>query len=257
MKRVFTIQERTAMIAQYQSGVTSTALAETFACSRSGIISLLIRRSIARRNKGVGRPCKAVNPDAFLLMTESSAYWAGMLMADGCISESTYGQKRIYLTLHIKDIDHLLQFRDFISPSSTVHYSKDGCARIFVTSDLLSDRLIKLGITPRKSLTAIASKELRDDRHFWRGVVDGDGNVSTRSNRGYLYQLGSIGLMKQFATFIRCNIPRWKGRDYRYDNIARVVLEGVNATALLDLLYRNSTVRLERKYLIARTVCVF
>jgi hypothetical protein len=50
----------------------------------------------------------------FDTVTEQSAYWMGMLMADGWIFKEKTGNPRIAITLAEKDYAHLVKFSRFL-----------------------------------------------------------------------------------------------------------------------------------------------
>ena len=61
-------------------------------------------------------------------------------------------------------------------------------AVLSVTSKTLADRLRSMGVTERKSLTAVVDKALAFDRYFWLGVIDADGCVfHNRTRPGVRY----------------------------------------------------------------------
>lgn len=199
-----------------------------------------------------------VNDNCFATLDESTSYWLGFLMADGCLDEHGY---RILLSLSWKDRDHLIEFCRFVGCSRSPHQNKNGSLTVAFCSRPVYDRLNKLGITPRKSFTASAHHELTMNRHFWRGVVDGDGSLSfhqktARSRDAYpvLSLVGSLALLSQFLAFLRHHFPQRHGRLFRMRNIWGFSAAYEPARQIVQLLYTDATVALERK---SRSVPLF
>src|SRR3989344_5954833 len=121
-----------------------------------------------------------VNESFFDKFNEKSVYTLGFIFADGNIS---WNQEKGYYSLTItaseKDKEHLENLRRGISSTKPLLYSdKTNSERLIVNNKNICQKLISLGVTPRKSLTVkfpnIPKTYLR---HFIRGVIDGDGNV--------------------------------------------------------------------------------
>ena len=107
-------------------------------------------------------------------------------MADGNIYTGKTGNPRISLTVAARDWQHLFKFRKFLNCSNQISLKTsklNGRTWIQYTlrfiSKSIADRLIELGVTPRKSLTARVIG-LENNRHFWRGVLDGDGYIKNK-----------------------------------------------------------------------------
>ena len=61
------------------------------------------------------------------------------------------------------------------------------------------------GFTPRKSWDGcITDQRLLNSRHFWRGMIDGDGSIGYRKRDGYplLSLVGTKIMIDQFRYFI-------------------------------------------------------
>jgi len=117
--------------------------------------------------------------------TEEKAYWLGFLYADGCIADSD-GTKRLQTSLKSEDYEHLHKLKKSLKSTHPIHFriiksgkmqGKKYCS-LFIRTNELCNALIKLGCTPRKSLT-LEFPELPKNLipHFIRGYFDGDGSV--------------------------------------------------------------------------------
>lgn len=188
------------------------------------------------------------------------AYWLGFLYADGHVD--TYRNK-LGLTICEKDYDHLEKFRKFIQAKRNCSIRKHKTIlngkeyinyRISCGSKHLKDALISLGCLPKKSLILTFPKLEIFENHnlvydFIRGYVDGDGCL-------YFTPKGKLNLeiigTPEFLTGIKQIFPdkfselltekRWTERT------KRIVSCGNNSQFVLDTLYKNSTIYLDRKY---------
>jgi len=120
------------------------------------------------------------NEEFFDELNNDSAYVLGYIFTDGNVSWNT---KKSYWSLTItsseKDKNHLENIRKLLSSTKPLLYSpKTKSYRLIATNKKLCQKLMKLGVTPNKSLTInfpnIPKEQLR---HFIRDVIDGDGSV--------------------------------------------------------------------------------
>jgi hypothetical protein len=97
---------------------------------------------------------------------------------------------------------------------------------------------------------------LENSRHFWRGVVDGDGHLKNRDGLDtdiIILTGASYDLVVQFEGFIKCNIEgaevtiKAKEEDSRYSKLYRVYVYSQTARMLAKLLYGDCHVALDRK----------
>jgi hypothetical protein len=150
-------------------------------------------------------------------LTPEARYWLGLLLADGCVHEKK-GQYKIYhnlvLGLKASDAFHIEKFRCFLKSSANIHISSfttnfgpSSMATITVGGQTLCNRLVQLGITPRKTKTATVHSSLEMSSDFWRGMIDGDGSISMSKNGGKLYPAFCLGstasVIGSFAKFLR------------------------------------------------------
>jgi DNA-binding CsgD family transcriptional regulator len=143
--------------------------------------------------------------DAFDTLTPEAAYWAGFILADGCLSCPIDRTPRIMMGLHKGDEDHLRTFAQWIGTerqpfdAHPVTFGKQrNITRLQITSRQLMQRLNLLGITEGKEGRAVVPS-LAASRDFWRGLVDGDGSI--RPDGTGVYLSGQIGILEGWARF--------------------------------------------------------
>ena len=186
--------------------------------------------------------------------TEAKAYWLGFITADGCVrTDHSFHQLRV--KLKVSDAPHLEKLKSALAASSPIKSGErrgiaGAWASLTVSSPHMIESLLRLGVTPRKSLTAEpwdGPAELM--RHYWRGLFDGDGYIGreTARNKWTLSFCGSSACVSAFAGWAReicgatsqpsarCSIWYWK-------------VSGLAAPqALAREAYRDATVYLDRK----------
>lgn len=168
-----------------------------------------------------------LNENAFLALTATSAYWLGLLMADGSVSHYK-GISR--LRLGLKDTELVTQFREFLGSNHPI--TDRGDVRILeISSHILIASVEYYGILPAKTFIAKAHPALIQMPSFWRGVIDGDGCVFKRAQGGRqesknIVLVGSESLMHQYLAFIKTHIPECKATVRPSKNIFRVSIGG-------------------------------
>jgi hypothetical protein len=194
--------------------------------------------------------------------SERKTYWLGFITADGCLS---VGPSKTRLTIGLKgqDGNHLEKFASDIQYSGPVVVSSPpslhGWKRAFisVTSKKFVEGLLSQGITPRKSLTALpwhGPDELMS--HYWRGIIDGDGSLSSGYGRdGKAWNLriaGTKAIVQAFLDFAR-PICGTNATPRPHGNIWVAAICGQHsAPKMIEKLYGDAIIALERKQLIAK-----
>lgn len=241
------------LAADYRSGLSYAGLIEKHGVTSVAVWRALRRQGVTARRKG---RTYSLNEAAFDTVTEASAYWLGFLMADGCVTEQK-GQWRVACCASETDGDHILRFRDFLGAGHKISVTAPtpggkGRKRMHVftaPSRRLAEAVMRFGVVPRKSHTARVIG-LENDRHFWRGCVDGDGCVTmTRKEGGWMPLLLLVGarpLLEQFAEFVKLSIGR-SVNVLKAATIFQIRISGSHAAAMLHVLYDDATVALARK----------
>ena len=184
--------------------------------------------------------------------SEEKAYWLGFIFADGCIMNNT---KTFELGLSKIDSGHIDKFKKSISFTGKV-YNKEKSISCCLRSKHLWETLNNYGCTPRKSLTLkfpniniFNNKKLV--RHFIRGYFDGDGCITYHKYLKTVSISVSIIGTKDFLNKIIkiTKIPATFYHDKRHsDETYFIEYSKDNGTKLINLLYDNSTIYLDRKY---------
>lgn len=197
--------------------------------------------------------------------TEGKAYWLGFITADGYVQTGkagTNGWQRDLLGIKLKESDagHLEKFKAAMSAENPVRFvpqvGQAGAAvEIAMTSRHLVESLILLGVTPRKSLTVqpwSGPAELM--RHYWRGMVDGDGSLIRHAGERDKWRLQLLGTEAVVEAFRLWAVPIC-GSNSRLrpkNNIWMWTVGGLAAPqSVARELYGDATVFLDRKHALA------
>lgn len=253
-------EHKDAMVKSYLDGKTAKQSAEPFGYSWMACISELKRRGIATRTNSQTHRKYKVNETFFdNIDTEEKAYWLGFLTADGNI-------KKTAIQLHIssKDREHLLKFIKALRSEhpvydriATTKGKKHKVCGVNIGSAKLSDAVQKLGVKPRKSFVVKPCMLLPPDlvRHYWRGVVDGDGCLSRSRSRKTgngspkwsINLVGSRFITKAFSDWVR-GFTKTKAKIRRRGRVWNIGYSGNGiATAVIKTLYEDATVYMTRK----------
>jgi len=259
--RKLTEEQVNLVCEQYKNGLSTPKLGKQYGVSHKTIMRAIKRKGFLLRgiSKSLQRYC--LDETVFDVITEESAYWLGFLMADGNICHTKQGSPLISLCLHRKDEQHLIHFRSFLGSDHPLTRGANNSLKLNIRSTLLAKRLQKYGILPRKSLVAKVSTDLLFNRHFWRGVVDGDGSIGIYSSNKSRYHnkpcfslVGSKDLMNQFIEFSKEYSPDENIKTYPIKNISRISLRDDKAKTMIDILYNNCSIALPRKLNAAKNI---
>jgi hypothetical protein len=166
-------------------------------------------------------------------------------MADGCVSETG----RITLALQARDHGHIREWLKFLGTPERPVNTKGGKARAQVSSPRLAQALAHHGVVVRKTDAGVAtSDEAAKHPAFWRGMIDGDGNITLPSGKhGPSVGLcGSRVLMEQYADFLATAVlDGFRPRVLAVHGttvIHQVKVEGRRARAVAEALWAETEV---------------
>lgn len=197
----------------------------------------------------------ALDTEFFKRWTPESAYFLGLIAADGNVLEDP---KVLTLVLQDQDKYMLEEFARQLKCERRPVRRKSGCWAFSVRSGELVDSLIELGITPRKSLT-MGWIPVPDEmlRHFVRGYIDGDGTVCWyyRHRCNSVEPILEVSILgtNEFLTGMTKAINRNIGLPCMkvvktQSKIMRMRYNGSTARKLLEWLYADTALYLTRKY---------
>lgn len=177
------------------------------------------------------------NFDFFKKWSPEMAYVLGFLYADGDIEDVRKSSRTQYITFGSKDkkilesikvamgSEHNINCRashEFISPNG----KKYECLKFYrlrIGSKKMFYDLLKLGLTPRKSLTIKFPNNIPSDcfSHFARGYFDGDGCITIKRGVGKYGQSILKGIAIIFTSGSELFLEGLKDKAYKFAGFGR------------------------------------
>ncbi|KKN70860.1 hypothetical protein LCGC14_0426430 [marine sediment metagenome] len=238
------------IIRKYEGGMSARQLGFEYKVADVTITFLLKRRGVFIRNRSNAKRTNQIKEDIFDIITEESAYWIGFILADGNVYHPPKRSKQLNIGLAERDWEHLEQFKKFVGSNKKLYYNNGGVF-LSIYSNKIVEKLVEYDIVPRKSKIAKVPYILKNNRHFWRGMIDGDGWVGKRM----LGLCGTLNIITHFKIFI-CNlsveipdvaiIPKTGCYECRY--------QGGYVDKLLSAIYPSNSIGLDRKFSVVRGV---
>jgi intein-encoded DNA endonuclease-like protein len=193
------------------------------------------------------------------IQTEQQAYILGLLMADGCIIKRDK-VNRVQLKLVKSDSKLVEEVRDILMPdrklydcNSVLRGKQCTSTSLIIPSNKMVADLQKLGLQYNKTLEGKTFVELGENtRHFIRGFFDGDGSVSLNAkNKAQIYICAvDKTFIEQLNTWLISNkiVTSVYEEERPGQNMYKVAIRHESRSAFFDMLYKNATLKLERKY---------
>jgi hypothetical protein len=188
-------------------------------------------------------------------------YIVGLIVTDGNLNP-----KKHMINITSKDEDHIVLLREILGLHTKISFKGNGGSKEKRYSALqFCDKnfysyLENCGLSPRKSLTM---KEIKVDKKYFvdflRGVIDGDGCISTWINKTNGYQQWALRIVSAAPVFIQWlkdkteNQFNVKGKLYCYQDAFRknpiniLKFGKLAAKAILEKTYYPNCLSLERK----------
>jgi len=240
---------------------TITELMQQFQLTRQQIRKILILNNIKRRQHDIEQKKYKINSNFFdNIDNEESAYFLGLLYADGCntgknITISLNEDDKHILDSFVKclyiDNDRPLYFHNRKKEKQTYKNQYE----LTICDKNILKKLNNIGVIQKKSLLCGVpniSFNRETFKHFLRGYFDGDGNIFI-TKTGYI-RFGLTGTL-QFLQFIMNNIKRYIDininnpyQGYITKNIYDIKLGKCNdIKKICDFIYEDAHLYLKRK----------
>ena len=203
--------------------------------------------------------------------TEEKAYIVGFLAADGCItSDDAKSSYQIKIVVQRRDRDILEKIKKAFDTKATIKdYSstsklpQGGECNYHASSLLISGKelvkdLIKIGVTPKKSLTLsinynMIPEELK--RHFWRGLLEGDGSFGVYGKKQILSLCITTSIFMAESTkeellkiFPKMKISYYHAIGCSENTVRFIITTQSDVMTFLNFVYEDSTIFLNRKF---------
>lgn len=264
------------IISKYNEGISPYKMVKTipelYNKRPSVIYGVLKRKGIKSHNEyplteeqRLQRRTYNINDNYFnIIDNEHKAYWLGFIYADGYI---TSVEDKVGISLSIEDKNHLEKFKNDINFTGPIcdYKAKKGYSdktiysRILIASKQMKNDLKKLGVLENKTeiLTFPNSSQVPDKfiNDFIRGYIDGDGSI-THSHKQLngkwnctIKVVGTLNIIQNIQKQFGINVKLEQRHPERNTNNYQITIGGnKQVKRILDSLYFNSTIYLERKY---------
>ena len=196
--------------------------------------------------------------EVFLDLTdEETNYWLGFIATDGWIETHKGTPCGVGIKLNSKDSLHLQRFKEYMNTKANVRMKQEKVSEMAVIviggKNSFVPRLIRLGITPRKSKTLKVHPTLANSKHFWRGALDGDGCIKHRINRAghnsftTILTSASEHFSNQFFEYCDSVFPKTPSKYVNKDGVYRIGYQCSFSRIMVDHFYRDAGIYLPRK----------
>ena len=241
------------VLGRYTAGEGSHRIGRRIGRSGATVRRLLRAQGVAVRPPGKPRQYR-LNEAAFSRRTPETAYWTGMMYADGWVnryrSSHTFG-----LGLAVADRDHIRQFRSFLSSTHPIRtwtsHTFGGAwdlAVLVISSRRIFEALEAEGVVQNKTEYGRGIRApLALSHDFWRGVLDGDGSIGGTVEAPALTLCGDLYIVQQFTVFARTIVPETRVRERQDKSIYTVTFGAGTARNLFRALYGHGALSLARK----------
>lgn len=270
------LQNRQQIVAYYEHGEKTTVIAKKFGCSTKTVCKILKEFAVVIRSSGSYRKLVLDGNYFEIIDTPDKAYWLGFIAADGCVIRHKT-KSWLQIGLQKRDREHLEKLRGALQSEVSiidVMYKNKGkwgeyvdgkphyYSRLHICSTKIVNDLERLGICQRKSKNGIipwaGDKHLL--RHYYRGVVDGDGSIGEYNLKNGLIQwkvslVGCFELLESFVCYIHNEIGVRKPKICKVGKIFCVSYGGKNTPyKIIKFLYEGEGSSLQRKAQIAKLI---
>lgn len=255
------------IVEKYQNGISGCKLSKEYSCSTDTIYEILKKNNIKiRSNKENSRKYNCNHNYFENIDTEDKAYWLGFIYADGYItSKRTSDSQKFGITLSIQDRKHLEKLNQCLNSNYPIReYTQiagykpgNKYCRLLITSQKLVNDLKRHGVIENKT-NILEPPNITEELvpHFIRGYMDGDGCITSYLNNGYLRYcvklLGTEKMLDYFNDFLKKNfqykIPKYYKRKKDQQVMSLEIASNIRSKNFLDLIYKNATIYLDRKY---------
>lgn len=241
------------IISLYNEGKNASEISEIVGCCPVNVTRRLKRAGINfKRDYFKTRYTRdnrtSIDVDFFKnIDTEEKAYFLGIMFSDGSVYKNQF-----YLKLNDEDV--IVKFKEALKCDYRIRHNEAPYYNYIleVSCKEMCDDLVKLGCIPNKA-KVIQFPDIPEHlkRHFIRGFMDGDGCIRVGETLGKCmfdiacasYQF--ILQLKEILTPYTSHIGISKETKYE---VWHLRCAGKQVKSLLDWLYQDSTIYMQRKY---------
>jgi len=247
--------EKESLVESYKDGADTATLAKEFNVTREVVSRIANSFGVARTRTEANTKYSLSHHVFDEINDEATAYWIGFLAADGSIGK----KNKIKLELATKDHDHLEKFLNFIESDRPIYERCYGHPSVVVEfySKQMVQSLARHGVVRNKTFKLKNHPEMHSSliKHYYRGYIDGDGCIGHSITGGrwtypYISVLGTYAFLENMQAWILDCLPGvtktkigTRRKISAYSKCAKS-----QTPAVLELIYGNASIYLDRKY---------
>src|ERR1035437_3579820 len=252
-ERPYDKEEVEQIIEEYNKGFCITAISKMFNRNRKYVTKYLKLNGIDIRIRKY-----KLNENLFeKIDSEEKAYWLGFIVADGNIM--CHGKRdrnpysyRLTIALQLGDIEHLEKFKKFLETDNRIFkYKSDGhdMCSIRINCKKMANDFIKLGVMENKCFKVKPMLQGdTNERHYYRGLIDGDGCIYRSNNQGGISLTGNQFILPGFVDFFKRSGITVENQIYKKAKSYTVDFGGNRRfIETASILYDDSNIYLDRK----------
>lgn len=253
MNPKLSVVRKQEIVSLYLEGKTTYQIANELQLDRSTVSNLITRLGLTRPYSESHRR-HTFNEWAFDVIDEHAAYWLGFITADGNVHNRT-----LSLAIHVDDWNHLEKFKAWLEASYPITQKKGrNLCCISVTSEHFVQRLGAFGIVPAKTYHLTGRPPLPQDmiRHYYRGLIDGDGHVGfDKKNAVVMFTAYKKEVVTDMQDWLLQEDPEITPVKLTHRHTWLWRKRGNNqARRVIQLLYHDAQVYLDRKQAVAEVI---
>lgn len=236
----------------YASKVPTSIILKKYPYIKSQNTIVKIAKAQGCKIRRPGNATHIEHEDFFsVINSEEKAYLLGLLVADGSViypNSKTPKNPFWTITLHDKDRYILEWIQSIVGITTKISHSRNESI-ISVRSKIMVNDLAKYGIVPRKSFTTYYPNGIPShlNRHFIRGVFDGDGCITNGHVVGFYGNAEFIlAIQEKLIQDISINKTKLTKRDVNGADSFNFSSKK-DVKAFYHYLYDESTIWLRRK----------
>lgn len=245
------------VVSEYSSGKTIVEVSKTFKVNEDSLHYLFDKLGIIREAGMTRVSSEFLVKEFFSRLDENSAYYFGFILADGNLWKN-----KVSIEIQRKDSEILEKFLTLTGLKCSVNYRDRldkrtnktySMCSIGFSNKYLVESLVDIGLTESKSTKEKCPDIFKNNKHFWRGIVDGDGSLNLRDGHYPILSLcGSQEICKDFLIYCESIDPKCTTKIYNLKgNFASVTFNGTKCLKVVDHLYNDCEIYLPRKKKIA------
>lgn len=256
-------EDEVGFLKEHAHEMSATDIAEELGRTRASVnhyahrhdISMEKPHSVYADKMSKGSRKYDFDEDFFARDTPEANYWAGALVADGCVHERDANSHTISLKISKKDITWLKKFKSSINATHPLNKSGE-FIELKIHSNKMFRDLNRFGVVPRKTYKC-AKPQVSDDmiNHFIRGLFDGDGSICKVSGGGYKYPKATL-VNNQAVAEWSLNVIKDKlsvgNKLYQKNNSEEAyyweITNGEDVSKFGKWMYNNTNIFMDRKY---------